>query len=106
MQKYNVGAAFERTAIDIAGPFPKSESGNRYLLIPMDYFNKWQEVYDIPNQQASIVADAPVTNFFCRSAVTSCSDQGRNVRISANARGTGTSWNNQDTDHPSAPALR
>jgi hypothetical protein len=28
-----------------------------YLLIPMDYFTKWSEVYAIPNQDTSIVAD-------------------------------------------------
>jgi hypothetical protein len=28
-----VGAPFERIAIDVAGPFPQSDQGNRYLLI-------------------------------------------------------------------------
>jgi hypothetical protein len=53
-------APFERIAIDIAGPFPESESENRYLLIAMDYFTKWPEVYVIPNQEVSTVADALV----------------------------------------------
>jgi hypothetical protein len=43
MHQYNVGAPrFKRIAIDIAGTFPKSESGNRYLLIAMDYFPSGQ----------------------------------------------------------------
>ncbi|KAJ8910252.1 hypothetical protein NQ315_007474, partial [Exocentrus adspersus] len=33
-QQYNVGAPFERIAIDVAGPFPQSEAGNRYILTP------------------------------------------------------------------------
>jgi hypothetical protein len=66
MHQYNVRAPFERVAIDIAGPFPQSDRGNRYLLISMDYFTKWPEVYSISNQEASTVADALVTNFLCR----------------------------------------
>jgi hypothetical protein len=30
----------------------------------MDYLTKWLEVYTIPNQEASTVAEALVTNFF------------------------------------------
>ena len=80
MQQYNVGAPFERIAIDVAGPFPMSERGNRYLLVAMDYFTKWPEVYAIPNQEAATVADALVTNLFCRFGVPRQlhSDQGRN----------------------------
>jgi len=46
----------------------------------MDYFTKYPEVYAIPNQEASTVADALVTNFFCRFGVPMelHSDQCRN----------------------------
>jgi transposase InsO family protein len=46
----------------------------------MDYFNKWQEVYPIPNQEASTIAETLVTNFFCRFGVPRelHTDQGRN----------------------------
>jgi hypothetical protein len=40
MHEYNVGALFEKIAIEVAGPFPKREQGNPYLLICMDYFTK------------------------------------------------------------------
>jgi hypothetical protein len=53
MQQYNVGAPFERIAIDVAGPFPWNNQGNRYLLITVDYFTKWPEAYTIPNEEAS-----------------------------------------------------
>jgi hypothetical protein len=69
MHQYNLGAPFERIAIDVGGPFPRSGQGNRYLLIAMDYFTKWPEVYAIPNQEASTVAEALVTNFFCRFGI-------------------------------------
>lgn len=41
---------FKIIAIDIAGPFPKTDSGNKYILITMDYFSKRVEAYTPPNQ--------------------------------------------------------
>ncbi|GFX99504.1 retrovirus-related Pol polyprotein from transposon 412 [Trichonephila clavipes] len=48
LHRYNVGAPFERIAFDILGPLPRTASGNKYLLVVMDYFTKWPEVYPIP----------------------------------------------------------
>jgi hypothetical protein len=80
MHQYNVGPPFERIAIDITGPFPERDRGNRYFLVAMDYFTKWPEVNAIPNQEATTVADVLVTNFFCRFEVPRemHSDQDRN----------------------------
>jgi hypothetical protein len=80
IHQYNVGVPFERIAVDVAGPFSRSGQGNRYLLIAMDYFTKWPEAYAIPDQETSTVADALVTNFFCRFEIPRelHSDQGRN----------------------------
>jgi hypothetical protein len=80
MHQDNVDAPFESIGIDVAGPFPRSDQGNHYLLTAMDYFTKWPEVYAIPDQEASTVADALVTNFFCcfRIPRELHSDQGRN----------------------------
>jgi hypothetical protein len=80
MHQY-IWAPFERIAIDIAGSFPLSDQGNRYLLIAMDCFTKWPEAYTIPNQEASTAAEALVTNF-CRFGVSRKihSDQGRNFK--------------------------
>jgi hypothetical protein len=79
MHQYNVVALFERITIDIAGPFPLSYRGNRYLLIAIDYFTKWLEAYAIPNQEASTIAEALVKNF-CHFGIPRelHSDQGRN----------------------------
>jgi hypothetical protein len=56
MHQYKVKAPFERVPIDIAGPFPESERGNRYILNAMDYFTEWPEVSTIPNHEASAEA--------------------------------------------------
>ena len=80
MCQYNAGGPFERIAMDVAGPFPVSDSGNRYVLVVMDYFSKWPEVYAIPNQEAKTVADAFIANWIARFGVPLelHSDQGRN----------------------------
>jgi hypothetical protein len=59
----------ERIAIDVAGPFPLSDKGNKYLLIAMEYFTKCPEDYALPKQEASTVAKVLVANFFCRFCI-------------------------------------
>lgn len=80
LQLYNVGAPWERIALDIAGPFPVTEAGNKYVMVVMDYFTKWPEVFAIPNQEASTVAEKLVHEVFCRygTPLEIHSDQGRN----------------------------
>lgn len=84
MKQYNVGSPMERVAIDIAGPFPETEDGNKYILVAMDYFSKWVEAYAIPNQEAATVADVLVKEMFCRFGIPLelHSDQGRNFESS------------------------
>ncbi|KAI5743998.1 hypothetical protein M8J77_024652 [Diaphorina citri] len=80
LQKYVVGAPFERIAIDVAGPFPETNNGNRYILVIMDYFSKWPEAFAIPNQEATTVADCLINHWVSRFGVPLelHSDQGRN----------------------------
>jgi hypothetical protein len=80
VHQYSVRVPLKRIAIDVEGPFPLSDQGNRYLLTAMDYFTKWPEAYAIPNQGASTIAEALVTNFLCRFGIPweLHSDQGRN----------------------------
>ena len=77
---YNVGSPMEWVTIDVLGPLPTSEDGNKYLLIAADYFTKWVEVYALPNQEEVTVADVLVKEFVCRFGVPLFihSDQGRN----------------------------
>jgi hypothetical protein len=58
---------------------PMERPRNRLFLIAMYHFIKWLEAYATPNQEASTVAETPVTNF-CRFGVPYevCSNQGRN----------------------------
>ncbi|GFX59294.1 hypothetical protein TNCV_4217101 [Trichonephila clavipes] len=89
LHRYNVGAPFERIAFDILGPLPRTVSGNKYLLVVMDYFTKWPEVYPIPDQEALTVAEAVVQHWISRYGVPLQlhSDQGRNF-VSAVLKGS------------------
>jgi uncharacterized C2H2 Zn-finger protein len=77
---YVVGLPMERVAVDMLGPLPVSDSGNKYILIAMDYFTKWPEAYPLPNQEAETVAKVLVDQFVCRFGAPAelHSDQGRN----------------------------
>lgn len=80
LQQYQVGAPMERVAVDILGPFPTTERGNRYVLVAMDYFTKWPEAYAVPDQSATTTAERLVNEMFCRFGAPEelHSDQGRN----------------------------
>ncbi|XP_058879681.1 uncharacterized protein LOC131737088 [Acipenser ruthenus] len=80
MQQCPVGGPMQRVGVDILGPLPVSDKGNKYVLVAMDYFSKWPEVYALPDQEASTVADALIEGFFSRFGVPQelHSDQGRN----------------------------
>lgn len=44
MKQHFSGEPFERIAIDITGPFPKSDKGYSYLVVA-DYFTKFIEIF-------------------------------------------------------------
>ena len=80
MAKYNVGSPMEHIAIDVLGPLPITEIGNKYILIVADYFTKWVEAYPVLNQEATTLAELLVREFICQFGVPLLihSDQGRN----------------------------
>ena len=80
LQQFPVGCTMERIGIDVLGPFPRTEKGNRYILTAMDYFTKWPEAYSLPNQEAETIVDALVEGMFSRFGAPEVihTDQGRN----------------------------
>ncbi|MDD9817374.1 MAG: RNase H-like domain-containing protein [Gammaproteobacteria bacterium] len=84
MKKYNVGSPMERVAMDILGPLPISDSGNKYILIVSDYFTRWVEAYAIADQEARTIAEILTKEFICRYGVPLFihTDQGRNFESS------------------------
>uniref|UniRef100_A0AAV2IXJ3 Integrase catalytic domain-containing protein n=1 Tax=Knipowitschia caucasica TaxID=637954 RepID=A0AAV2IXJ3_KNICA len=83
----------ERVVVDILGPFPVTNSGDRYVLVAMDYFTKWSEAYAVPDQSAATTAGRLVDEMFTRFVVPAelHSDQGRkSASCSASTSVTGT----------------
>ena len=79
LQLHQVAAPMERVAVDIAGPFPCTPRGNRFICVAMDYFTKWPEAYAVPDHAAETVAEVLVSEFFTRFGMPGelHSDQGR-----------------------------
>jgi hypothetical protein len=73
------GYPLQRIAIDLLGPLPRTESGNKYIIVIADYFTKWTEAFALPNMEAGTVAAKVVEEFICRFGVPTeiHTDQGR-----------------------------
>jgi transposase InsO family protein len=71
----------EVASIDITGPYATSTKGNRYLLTYIDHFTKWAEAVHLPDQEATTVTNALVTQIFTPHGVCDklLSDRGRNI---------------------------
>ncbi len=80
MKIYNMGAPMERIALDILGPLPTSDQGNKYILCIGDYFTKWVSAVALPDQEAKTVARALIDNVITVFGLPRIihSDQGRN----------------------------
>ena len=70
----------QRVAMDILGPLPETDRGNKYILVIGDYFTKWKEAHAMPNMEAITVARIFVNEFICRFGAPEQlhTDQGRN----------------------------
>ena len=62
------------------GYFRKTRRGNHYILVISDYFTRWVEAYELPDQEASKVTKTLVEECICRFDAPDSihSDQGRN----------------------------
>ena len=56
---------FLHWSIDLIGPLPVTQTGNRYIFAATDYFIKWPEAFPIPNKDAPTIAEA-LHRLFCR----------------------------------------
>ncbi|KAF2890388.1 hypothetical protein ILUMI_15785 [Ignelater luminosus] len=71
---------FERTSMDITGPFVTSNNGNKYLLTFQDHFSKYVEIIPLSDQKAETVAKEFVTKIVARHGASKqlITDQGTN----------------------------
>ena len=70
---------FQRIAMDIVGPLPRSSSGKRFILVICDYATLYPEAIALRNTDANTVAEELV-KFFARVGVPNeiLTDQGTN----------------------------
>ncbi|KZR97530.1 Uncharacterized protein APZ42_007540 [Daphnia magna] len=70
---------FERLGIDILGPFPLSKSGNKSIVVAVDYVTRWAETRALPSADVSEVADFLVKFVLLRHGTPRqlTTDQGR-----------------------------
>ena len=80
MTPHRIENRMERISMDILGPLPESERGNRYILCMGDHFTKWITSVPIPNQETITVANAVIEHVISVFGVPKeiYTDQGRN----------------------------
>ena len=69
MQPIYTGEPFERVAMDIIGPLPKTDRGNRYILTVVDHVTKQLEAYALADPKAARVARVLLNEFVSRFGV-------------------------------------
>jgi len=53
-------------SIDLAGPFPRDEDGNKYIAVAMDCLTKWVEVRPLKSKHAFRTAEWLYQDVFAR----------------------------------------
>jgi hypothetical protein len=59
-------APFHKVGIDMAGPFSMTASGNKYLMVVIDYVSKWIEAFPTPDNKSLTVATIFHKEIICR----------------------------------------
>jgi len=78
--KSNVtGVPLEKVGLDLIGPLPVSNKGNKFIMSVQCYFTKWVEMYPLPDMKVETIASALVNEFICRYGLMRklVTDQGR-----------------------------
>ena len=80
MQSIPVEGPFDRVCVDVLGPLPTSDLGNRYVVVFTDSLTKWPEAFAIRNAGADAIAQLFVEEIVCRHGAprTLLSDRGKN----------------------------
>ena len=101
---------FERISVDLIGPLPESESGNRYIVVAIDNVTRWVEAAAMPDKSAKTVGDFLISHVFSRHGFPKSiqSDQGTefvNETINEIVHQTGMKWITTSPYHPEANGL-
>src|ERR1043165_7614273 len=59
-------APFYQIGIDIVGPLPVTDEGNKYIVVAVDYFTKWPETRALPDTTAKEISNFIYEDIICR----------------------------------------
>lgn len=57
---------FAKIALDISGPYPRTLSGNQYIVTFIDMYSGWPEAFAVPNKKAETVVHLLIEEIFPR----------------------------------------
>ena len=66
MKLHTVTEPWHTIGIDIMGPFPITQRQKQYLLVIVDYFTRWIEVFSLRTTTANTIANVIINEVFCR----------------------------------------
>ena len=77
---YHTGARMEQVHLDMMGPLPESDSGNKYIMVMVDQYSKWVEIQPLQEITAETTAHTAVDHFFTKFGypLQIHTDQGKN----------------------------
>ena len=55
-----------KLSLDLSGPYPKTMSGNKYIIAFVDWFSGWPEAFTVPDKTADTVAHLLIEEIFPR----------------------------------------
>ena len=81
LQPIETSQPLELVTTDIMGPCQETKDKNKYILIIVDHFTKWMELYAMKTMEAEETA-LKITEFTCRHGAPNriLSDQGKNYQ--------------------------
>ena len=76
-----VSEPWETVVVDMLGPLPVTEKGNKFIILFFDSFTKWCEAIAVPDIKAERIARHFVTDIICRHSCPHrlLSDKGTNL---------------------------
>jgi hypothetical protein len=105
-----IDGSFMEVGIDCIGPLPRSNSGNRFIVLVTDYFTKWVEGKALKQKSAKEIARFLVEEVFARHGTVKVirSDQGlefTNMLVHTVAEMWGSRFRHSSPYHPQSNGL-
>lgn len=70
---------WQKLAVDLVGPLPEEDRGNRWILVLTDHFTRWQNALAIPDATAPVIATTLDESYVV--ARTDTHRPGRSLRV-------------------------